>query len=207
VNQYLDFEIPHRRGEPATLRQIMTHTAGFEEQVKSLIGHDRDAIPPYDELLKRWVPHRIFAPGTTPAYSNYATSLAGYQTYPHVDMYETGMRAAKPVLELLQGNAKPVLAFGHQPMLPHVMRYNEPVTAARQKMIAAALGRPELAAADAVAGLIAELGLPSTLRAVGVERERLAAVAEASMGSFWVHRNPRPLRAADDVMRLLEQAW
>ena len=30
------------------------------------------------ELLTRWVPHRIFAPGTTPAYSNYATSLAGY---------------------------------------------------------------------------------------------------------------------------------
>src|SRR5262249_41238699 len=28
--------------------------------------------------LKKWVPTRIFAPGTTPAYSNYATSLAGY---------------------------------------------------------------------------------------------------------------------------------
>ena len=29
-------------------------------------------------MLKRWIPDRIFAPGTTPAYSNYATSLAGY---------------------------------------------------------------------------------------------------------------------------------
>ena len=78
VNSYLDFEIPPYDGQPVTLRQIMTHTAGFEEQVRSLIGHDRDAIPPYDALLKRWVPERIFAPGTTPAYSNYATSLAGY---------------------------------------------------------------------------------------------------------------------------------
>ena len=60
------------------MRNIMTHTAGFEEQIKDLIGHDRNAIPPYDELLKRWIPHRIFAPGTTPAYSNYATSIAGY---------------------------------------------------------------------------------------------------------------------------------
>lgn len=78
INQYLDFEIPDYEGQPVTMRQLMTHTAGFEEQVKDLIGSDRDAIPPYDELLKRWIPQRIFAPGTTPAYSNYGTSLAGY---------------------------------------------------------------------------------------------------------------------------------
>jgi CubicO group peptidase (beta-lactamase class C family) len=78
VNRYLDFRIPDYQGQPVTLRQIMTHTAGFEESLKDLIGHDRAAIPSYDQLLKRWVPHRIFAPGTTPAYSNYATSLAGY---------------------------------------------------------------------------------------------------------------------------------
>ncbi|ARU17990.1 serine hydrolase [Croceicoccus marinus] len=78
INQYLDFTIPDYEGQPVTMRQLMTHTAGFEEQVKDLIGDDPDAIPPYDELLKRWVPQRIFAPGTTPAYSNYGTSLAGY---------------------------------------------------------------------------------------------------------------------------------
>ena len=78
INQYLDFKIPAYDGQPVTMRQLMTHTAGFEEQVKDLIGSDRDAIPPYDELLKRWIPQRIFAPGTTPAYSNYGTSLAGY---------------------------------------------------------------------------------------------------------------------------------
>ena len=78
INQYLDFRIPDRKGEPVTMRQLLTHTAGFEEQVKSLIGHDRDAIPPYDELLKQWVPERIFDAGKTPAYSNYGTSLAGY---------------------------------------------------------------------------------------------------------------------------------
>ena len=78
VNRYLDFSIPAYEGQPVTMRQIMTHTAGFEESLKDLIGHDRDAIPPYGEMLKRWIPDRIFAPGTTPAYSNYATSLAGY---------------------------------------------------------------------------------------------------------------------------------
>ena len=57
-----------------------------------------------------------------PATGRCATALAGYQTYPHVDMYETGARAALPILNVLAGKAKPVLAFGHRPMLPHVMR-------------------------------------------------------------------------------------
>ncbi|HEX5612543.1 MAG TPA: M81 family metallopeptidase [Burkholderiales bacterium] len=57
-----------------------------------------------------------------PAMAEHATVLAGYQTYPHVDMYDTGMRAGRPVLAMLEGRAKPTMAFGHRPMLPHVMR-------------------------------------------------------------------------------------
>jgi CubicO group peptidase (beta-lactamase class C family) len=78
LNQYIDFEIPPRDGKPATLRQVMTHTAGFEEQIRGLISSNPDEIVPLGEALKRWVPERIHEPGTTPAYSNYATALAGY---------------------------------------------------------------------------------------------------------------------------------
>ncbi|HEX8256369.1 MAG TPA: serine hydrolase [Allosphingosinicella sp.] len=78
VNQYLDFKIPPYRGKPVTLRNIMTHTAGFEEQVKDIITTGDNEALPYEQLLKRWVPSRVYAPGITPAYSNYATSLAGY---------------------------------------------------------------------------------------------------------------------------------
>ena len=78
VNQYLDFAIPARDGVPVTLRQILTHTAGFEEQIRALITAEADEITPLGEALKYWVPERIHAPGTTPAYSNYATALAGY---------------------------------------------------------------------------------------------------------------------------------
>jgi CubicO group peptidase (beta-lactamase class C family) len=78
VNTYLDFEIPAREGQPVTLRNIMTHTAGFEEQLKGLMGDEDHEIVPFDAHLKRWVPVRVFAPGSTPAYSNYATALAGY---------------------------------------------------------------------------------------------------------------------------------
>jgi microcystin degradation protein MlrC len=50
------------------------------------------------------------------------TALAGYQTYPHVDMHGTGLRAGRAVLAQLAGTARPTLAWGRRPMLPHVMR-------------------------------------------------------------------------------------
>ena len=78
VNGYLDFAIPAREGKPITLRQIMTHTPGFEERIKSLIIAEGEPFEPLDVYLKSWVPTRIFAPGAMPAYSNYATALAGY---------------------------------------------------------------------------------------------------------------------------------
>ena len=78
VNKYLDFTIPPYDGKPVTLRNIMTHTSGMEEAVRGLIAEKESAILPLDATLKHWVPERVYAPGTTPAYSNYATAVAGY---------------------------------------------------------------------------------------------------------------------------------
>ena len=84
VNNYLDFKIPPCDGKPITVRNLMTHTPGFEEQVKDLITLRSEGTVPFDTLLKRWVPNRIYAPGTTPAYSNYGASLAGYIVAAHL---------------------------------------------------------------------------------------------------------------------------
>ena len=78
VNEYLDFEIPDYDGKPITLRHIMTHTAGFQETVRRLISDDEGDMVPLGDFVKDNVPDRIFAPGEVPAYSNYATALAGY---------------------------------------------------------------------------------------------------------------------------------
>lgn len=51
-----------------------------------------------------------------------ATVIAGYQTYPHVDMFEAGMRAGRPIMAMLGRTATPVMAHGFRPMLPHIMR-------------------------------------------------------------------------------------
>jgi CubicO group peptidase (beta-lactamase class C family) len=78
INEYLDFEVPAREGEPISLRHLMTHTPGFEEAIKNLITDDPGRLLPLDEYLKRWTPAQIFPPGEVPAYSNYGVSLAGY---------------------------------------------------------------------------------------------------------------------------------
>ena len=48
--------------------------------------------------------------------------IAGYQTYPHIDMHGTSLRAAEALLAMLQGRARPAMVWGNRPMLPHVMR-------------------------------------------------------------------------------------
>jgi CubicO group peptidase (beta-lactamase class C family) len=78
VNEYLDFKIPAKFSKPITLRNIMTHTPGFEEQIKDLINEEGAPIAPLKQHLSEHIPERIFPPGTTPAYSNYGAALAGY---------------------------------------------------------------------------------------------------------------------------------
>lgn len=59
----------------------------------------------------------------------HATVITGYHTYPHVDVYEAGYRAADLLTRAIAGEIRPVMAWGNRPMLPHVMRqssYTEP---------------------------------------------------------------------------------
>jgi len=77
VNTYIDFKIPAYKGIPVTLRQIMTHRAGFEERVNDTIIFAKTP-PALGDFLKKYVPPRVFTPEEGPGYSNYATALAGY---------------------------------------------------------------------------------------------------------------------------------
>jgi len=92
-------------------------------------------------------------------------------------------------------------------MLPHVLRWNAHTTAERQKELSVALGRPQLSAGDAVAELIADLGLPARLRDVGIKEEQLSTIADEAAKNPVVLSNPRPITGAADVLQILRAAW
>jgi CubicO group peptidase (beta-lactamase class C family) len=78
VNDYLDFRIRPWFGVPVTMKDLMTHTPGFEESYKDLFLENASQMLPLGSYLSTHLPREIFPPGTTPAYSNYGAALAGY---------------------------------------------------------------------------------------------------------------------------------
>jgi maleylacetate reductase len=92
-------------------------------------------------------------------------------------------------------------------MLPHVLRFNLAVNPDRQALVSEALGEKNAPAADLVAGLVADLGLPSRLRDVGVNEDQLDLIAELSMHDRWIHTNPRKIDGPGVVREILDAAW
>lgn len=86
VNRYLEaFKIPSTYARPVTLRNLMTHSAGFEDGVLGyLLVGSPDRLEPMDHWLSVHMPARVrppaddFAAGTDVAYSNWGAVLAGY---------------------------------------------------------------------------------------------------------------------------------
>jgi microcystin degradation protein MlrC len=59
-----------------------------------------------------------------------ATVIAGYRTYPHIDMAETAQRAGTTLARALDGAVRPVMAWGTRPMLTSTLEH----TPSRQPM-------------------------------------------------------------------------
>ncbi len=78
VNKYLDFQIAPAFGKPITLRNLMTHTGGFEEEIRDILLTNPKWVTPLRDFLIENQPRRVFPPGEVPAYSNYGVGLAGY---------------------------------------------------------------------------------------------------------------------------------
>src|SRR5688572_12198818 len=49
-----------------------------------------------------------------------ATVIAGYRTYPHVDTFETGLRAGRTLLAAMAGKVRPVIVWHSLPILSHL---------------------------------------------------------------------------------------
>ncbi|MEJ8566465.1 serine hydrolase domain-containing protein [Elongatibacter sediminis] len=79
VNTWLEhFRIADTFERPVTLRDLMTHTPGFDDGgMGYLIIDDAERALPLAEAMARYQPARVNPPGTFTAYSNYGTALAG----------------------------------------------------------------------------------------------------------------------------------
>jgi len=123
VNEYIDFKIPARFGKPVTMRDLMTHTPGWQEVIKELFVADASDLYPLDGYLKKRLPKQIFPPGTTPAYSNYGAALAGYivsrvsgmpfEEYVEKNIYQPLGMAHSTFRQPLPENLKPLMSEGY----------------------------------------------------------------------------------------------
>jgi alcohol dehydrogenase class IV len=91
-------------------------------------------------------------------------------------------------------------------MLPAVMRWNKPVNAERQALVAAAMGQPGEDAGEALDALISGLGMPRRLGAVQIGPESFVRIAEEAMETPWVPRNPRRIDSPAQLREILELA-
>ncbi|MQA15221.1 MAG: iron-containing alcohol dehydrogenase [Pseudonocardiaceae bacterium] len=97
-------------------------------------------------------------------------------------------------------------------MLPAVLDYNlehtSPAQARIAQIFATAAGvAAEVGAGELVRRFIASLGLPTSLREVGVERSEFPALARDAMADLIVASNPRPVTGEDEVIAILDSAY
>jgi maleylacetate reductase len=91
-------------------------------------------------------------------------------------------------------------------MLPAVMRWNKPANAERQALVSAAMSQAGRDAGDVLDTFIAALGMPRSLGAVKIGRERFQRIADQAMATPWVPRNPRRIDGPAQVREILELA-
>ncbi len=122
--------------------------------------------------------------------------------------YMTGMAFSNVGLGVVHGMAHPLSAFYDTPhgvanavLLPYVMAFNAPYTGDKFRDIAKAMGvkgtdemsqtEYRQAAVDAVRQLSKDVGIPQTLKEIGVKKEDLNALADAAMADVCTGGNPR----------------
>lgn len=127
--------------------------------------------------------------------------------------YVAGMGFSNVGLGLVHGMAHPLGAFYNTPhgvanaiLLPHVMRYNAAYTGEKYRQIAQAMGvdvahatleQAREAAIQAVEALNRDVGIPASLKEVGVRETDIAELAQAAFDDVCTGGNPREAKIAE----------
>ena len=137
--------------------------------------------------------------------------------------YVTGMAFSNVGLGVVHGMAHPLGAFYGTPhgvanavLLPYIMEYNAPNAGDKYREIARAMGVKDVdtmsragaskAAIDAVRQLSKDVGIPQTIKEIGVKEEDLEALAESALADVCTGGNPRPC-TKEDILKLFKTAY
>ena len=94
-------------------------------------------------------------------------------------------------------------------VMPYVLAFNRPAIEARLVRLAAWLGLPKPGYSgllERIQDLRAEIGIPPTLDAMGVPKDRFPELAAMAVKDPTAGGNPRPFDEAQ-AQRMLEDAW
>jgi microcystin degradation protein MlrC len=119
-----------------------------------------------------------------------ATVINGYKSYPHTDMYVSGMQAGRALVRALRGEVAPVIAWGQAPILAQTLRMgtaDEPMKT-MQEMCRVEERDPAILAASVFGGF------------------PMADIPDAGLSAIVVADNERA-KADAACARLLDAAW
>jgi len=116
------------------------------------------------------------------------------------------MGASHAIGHVLGGTCNVPHGYTSCVMSPFVQAYNVEVNAHRQKRISACLGDSSKSASELLDTLIRGLGMPRSLREVGITENQLQLIADYTLEDICGRTNPRPINKAADVMSILRTA-
>ena len=171
------------------------------EQVRDMVGGKKPIVTSFD--LHGILTDRLIANSDI---------MVALHTYPHVDMRETGQRAARNLVRLLKGEAQPVVAHV---VLPMLVRGDELITATG--LFGQALARcKEFEASPSGLSALINIGNPFTdvpqLRTNVIvtsdgDEQRACQLAEELAQFMWEHRArmQAPLTRVDDAIAIARE--
>jgi microcystin degradation protein MlrC len=141
----------------------------------------------------------------------HSDAIVAYHTYPHVDFFETGQRAARLLLRILAGEVRPVTA---KVALPALVRGDELITATGLfgqsiRMAQEVENGPRgLSAGMFIGNPFTDVPALATYSFVVTDNEPASAERDAIRiaESFWANHEPMrvPLTSLDDMARIVQ---
>ncbi|BBU33119.1 microcystinase C (plasmid) [Burkholderia sp. THE68] len=169
------------------------------------------------ERVRRALPHAPIAvsldlhANVTQKIIDNADVITSFKTYPHVDMYESGEHAARLLLDLIRGDAKPVIAWAQPPLLTHTLRSSTAEGAMKRAVDAAraAEGEDGVLAVSVLSGFsLADIASPciSVVVVANGERAKAQEVADRIARQIWAERDEFVYRSAPLAQSIREGA-